>query len=447
MAAKAAIGTGCRHASVPPATTTSARPVRIIWRAYATASAPEAQAETGVCTPARAENSRPTYAAGPLGMSIGMVCGETLRGPFSRRVSHWLSSVCAPPMPVATTTPRRSLSTSGAPASVHASRAAMSASCSARSRRRPSTRSSTSRGSTATCAAIRTGSSSAHGSSMTLTPERPDSRPSHVEAASPPTGVDAPRPVTTTRGCVLMCPAPLGVGMRLSGSRLLLRTSAGSPLDVRHRVADRLEVLDLVVGDLHAELLLGRDHDLDHGERVDVEVVGERLVELYVGGGHACDLVDDLGEAGQDLLLGGHAFSFGDVNTGRGPGRCDCGPSGQDDHLRGVRETGAEPEEQRQVAAARLARLEQPADREGDRCGGRVPRVDDVLRDNDVLGELELLDHRIDDPQVRLVRHEDVEVVGGHASRPERLSRHVGHVEDGPVKDLLTLHREGGEGD
>ena len=85
IAAKAAMGTGCRQASVPPAMTTSARPLRIICRAYATASAPDAQADTGVCTPARAENSRPTYAAGPLGMSIGIVCGETLRGPFSRR--------------------------------------------------------------------------------------------------------------------------------------------------------------------------------------------------------------------------------------------------------------------------------------------------------------------------------------------------------------------------
>ena len=48
---------------------------------------PEAQAETGTCTPARAESSRPTAAPGPFGMSIGTASGETRRGPFSRRVS------------------------------------------------------------------------------------------------------------------------------------------------------------------------------------------------------------------------------------------------------------------------------------------------------------------------------------------------------------------------
>ena len=47
------------------------------------ASLPEAQAETGVCTPALAPIARPTLAAGPLGISIGIASGETRRGPFS----------------------------------------------------------------------------------------------------------------------------------------------------------------------------------------------------------------------------------------------------------------------------------------------------------------------------------------------------------------------------
>ena len=72
-------------------------------------------------------------------------------------------------------------------------------------------------------------------------------------------------------------------------------------------VADGLEVLHLVVGDGHAELLLGGHDDLDHGQRVDVEVVDERLVELDVLDGDARDLVDDLGEVGADLFGGGHA--------------------------------------------------------------------------------------------------------------------------------------------
>src|SRR5215203_2973231 len=44
--------------------------------------------------------------------------------------------------------------------------------------------------------------------------------------------------------------------------------------DEADRVVDRREVLDLVVGDLDAELLLGVDDDGHHRQRVDVEVVG-----------------------------------------------------------------------------------------------------------------------------------------------------------------------------
>jgi hypothetical protein len=87
MLAKAAIGRGCTAASVPPTTTTSARPSRIMSIPSAIASLPDAHAETGVCTPALASTIRPTEAAGPLGISIGMASGETLRGPFSRRAS------------------------------------------------------------------------------------------------------------------------------------------------------------------------------------------------------------------------------------------------------------------------------------------------------------------------------------------------------------------------
>jgi hypothetical protein len=51
------------------------------------ASAPEAQALTGECTPALAPISRLTVAAGPLGMSMGTVSGSTRRAPRSLRVS------------------------------------------------------------------------------------------------------------------------------------------------------------------------------------------------------------------------------------------------------------------------------------------------------------------------------------------------------------------------
>src|SRR3954467_8709639 len=65
------------HDSAPPATTTSASPDLMIRYAHAIASAPEAHADTGACTPARAFSSMPTYAAGPLGISIGTVSGDT----------------------------------------------------------------------------------------------------------------------------------------------------------------------------------------------------------------------------------------------------------------------------------------------------------------------------------------------------------------------------------
>ncbi len=64
--------------------------------------------------------------------------------------------------------------------------------------RRACTRSRTVPGSTASRPAIRTGSPAAHSSSMALMPDRPASMASQVEAASPPSGVVAPSPVTTT---------------------------------------------------------------------------------------------------------------------------------------------------------------------------------------------------------------------------------------------------------
>ena len=55
-----AIGSGWMHASAPPATTTSASPDLIIRQPQAIASAPEAHADTGACTPALAPSSSPT---------------------------------------------------------------------------------------------------------------------------------------------------------------------------------------------------------------------------------------------------------------------------------------------------------------------------------------------------------------------------------------------------
>ena len=56
-------------------------------------------------------------------------------------------------------------------------------------------------GSTTAGAAILAGSSAAQSSVRARAPLRPASIDSHVVATSPPRGVVAPRPVTTTRGC------------------------------------------------------------------------------------------------------------------------------------------------------------------------------------------------------------------------------------------------------
>src|SRR5215467_2137441 len=217
-----------------------------------------------------------------------------------------------PPMPLDTTTPRRSGGTSGAPASAHASLAATSANCSHRSSRRACTRSSTVAGSTAASAAIRVGRLAKPSSVSAVVPLRPASIPSQVLATSPPSGVVAPRPVTTTRGwsartVISSFAAVPPRTLRRRGQRLARSGRDLGAADVLDDVLDGLEVLQLVVGDLYAELVLGRHRDLDHRQRVDVQVVHETLVRGDLVGGNAGHLVDDLAEAFQDLLIGhGH---------------------------------------------------------------------------------------------------------------------------------------------
>src|SRR3954465_3420665 len=232
-----------------------------------------------------------------------------------------------PPMPVARATPSRSWSrsswTSARPEPAQASIVATIANCAVRSSRRALARSRTSVGSTAATPAIFTASPSAHSASMCRTPERPSTMPSQVLATSPPTGLVVPRPVTTTRVRLIAARfrADLTAGVLGDGSLSPGGSGLGA-LDEGDRVADRLEVLDLVVGDRDAELLLRGHDDLDHGQRVDVEVVDEGLVELDVIGIDAGDLVDDLGEVGADLLSGCHlAFLSSVIGLVLGLGR------------------------------------------------------------------------------------------------------------------------------
>ncbi len=206
ICANPASGNGWMHASAPPATTTSAIPARIVSYASPSASAPDAHADTVERTAPCAPISSPIRPAGPLGMSIGTVNGETRREPLSRNVSHWSSSVIAPPMPVPTTTASRVGSTSTA-ASAHASRAARSATRCTRSSVRASTRSRRSAGSVLSVAAMRTGRSAYSSPSSRPTPDSPASSAAQVSAAVSPTGVTAPIPVMKARMVTPVRPA------------------------------------------------------------------------------------------------------------------------------------------------------------------------------------------------------------------------------------------------
>src|SRR6516162_10316895 len=183
------------------------------------------------------------------------------------------------------------------------------ANCSHRSSRRAWTRSSTRAGSTAAGAAIRAGRLAYPSSASAAAPLRPASIPSQVLATSPPSGVVAPSPVTTTRGwsarTVISSFAAVSSRTPRRRGRWLARSGRDfGAADVVDDVLDGLEVLQLVVGDFHAELVLGRHRDLDHRQRVDVQVVHEALVRGDLVRGDARDLVDDLPEAGLDFCFG-----------------------------------------------------------------------------------------------------------------------------------------------
>ena len=186
-------------------------------------------------------------------------------------------------------------------------------------------------------------------------------------------------------------------------------------------VADGVEVLDLVVGDAHAELLLGVDDDRHHRQRVDVEVVGERLVELDgVGRVEPGLLVDDLGQAGEDLLLAAVPWwcSFDVGCLGRVlMARCRTrGPTGARGVRAGRRPARRRPARRRSRSAGRGRRWGTWPSRSrrsvasGMEAAEVLPVSAMSRATTTSLGQLELLDHRVDDPHVRLVRDEGVEV-------------------------------------
>src|SRR5258707_12021655 len=96
-----------------------------------------------------------------------------------------------------------------------------------------------------------------------------------------PNGVTIPMPVTTTR---------LIVRLPCRGRR----SGLGVALDEADGVADGLDLLGGVVGNLDAEFLLERHHQLDGIEAVRAEVVDELGIFLDLGRFDAEMLNDDL---------------------------------------------------------------------------------------------------------------------------------------------------------
>src|SRR6516164_987113 len=108
------------------------------------------------------------------------------------------------------------------------------------------------------------------------------------------------------------------------------------------------------------------------------------------------------------VIAMGSVFSFVFVfSVVPGPGRMPrCpGRSGNLDHLRGVADARAEAQQQDRVAGGDIAALDHAGQRERDRCGRGIARVHDVVGDQCLRGA-ELAGDRLDDAQVRLVRHE-----------------------------------------
>src|SRR5690348_8975666 len=196
--------------------------------------------------------------------------------------------------------------------------------------RRISTRLSRVSGETFRWPPMRTGRSysSMKESSRTSMPLSPLRSPFHVASTSPAIDVVAARLVTTTFGKfpfkvegVVTVSALLGVelGLELGGRVGVLGLEL---LDVGDGVTHGLEAGEILVGDLHAVLVLGLHGDLDHRQRVDVQVIDERLLDRHLGGLDAGHLFDDLAELFDDLFLGqsGHLvapflfFRWSDVN-------------------------------------------------------------------------------------------------------------------------------------
>src|SRR5438105_4316904 len=223
-----------------------------------------------------------------LTMIEGMKNGFTRRWPFSTAVMCVSSRVERPPIPEPTITPQRSPSglSRGNPASWSASFVAARPNWMKRSLRRASFLSMNWPASKFfTSPAMWLGRPLASKRVICPTPLLPARAASQVSLVPIASGVTSPRPVTTTLRST-----------RCMGCLLLVL------VDEIDRVLDGLDVLGLLVGDRHLELLFPCHHQLADVEGVGPEILDESALRLDLILADAELLRDDA----LDLRLDGH---------------------------------------------------------------------------------------------------------------------------------------------
>src|SRR6476660_5451195 len=268
MAAKPPTPIGVIAASEPPAIMTSASLRLMISNASPMACADAEHAvqvaELGPLAPNRIE----TWPAARLMMADGMKKGEIFRGPPSSSALCSRSIVVNPPIPDAMNTPTRGL-ISG----VISTRESSIANCDAAiaywmkmSIFLTSFFSMNASGSNPfTSPAICVANCDASNLVIRLTPLQPALRACQLASVPIPSDDTRPMPVTTTRR-VLVMSLLFGLCVRL---------------DVLDGFLHAGDFLGILVGNLDAELLLERHHELDGVERVGAQIVDERRVRCH----------------------------------------------------------------------------------------------------------------------------------------------------------------------
>src|SRR5688500_14082804 len=136
-------------------------------------------------------------------------------------------------------------------------------------------------------------------------PDLPSSMPPQLCSLPIPTGVTRPTPVITARrfdmnlwpSSIELRARPVPVADARAGGGLL-----GARLDVVDGVAHGLDLLRVLVRDLDLEGLFERQDQLDDGQRVGLQVLGEGSARDHLFRRYLELLDDDLGDAFFDAV-------------------------------------------------------------------------------------------------------------------------------------------------